>query len=291
MNNVLFVVNSLDAGGAQRILIDLAKNLDRRTYKPHILCLHQPGLYVDQVADNMEVSVLALPYRMRIREVLEVVAMIRKYEPSIVHTFLTNANRWGTIAARVGRVPIVVNSLQNCYYYETWPQKIVDRLAFSLASHAVSCSEAVRKFHVQYKRYPPRKISTIYNAVDTAQFRPAEDKSHLRTLLGIRSDAIVIGITGTLIEQKGHEYLLEAASEIRGSNGNVEFVFIGDGPLRSDLEAKAASLGLKELKDRRRQRNNIAWRNKEAIFPMSDNVFNASNVRRNHWPSHQARLE
>jgi len=246
MTRVLYIVNSLDAGGAQRTLIDLAKNLDRRKYKPHVLCLHKSGLYMDQVAVNMEVSVLALPYRMRIREILEVGAMIRKYEPAIVHTFLTNANRWGTIAARISRVPIVVNSLQNCYYYETWSQKVVDRLAFSLASHAVSCSEAVRKFHVQYKRYPPRKISTIYNAVDTAKFRPAEDKSHLRTLLGIRSDAMVIGITGGLIKQKGHEYLLEAAADLHGKNGNIEYVFVGDGPLRSDLEAKAASLGLKD---------------------------------------------
>ncbi|MGD0280524.1 MAG: glycosyltransferase family 4 protein, partial [Smithella sp.] len=74
---------------------------------------------------------------------------------------------------------------------------------------------------------------------------------------GIKADTRIIGTVGRLVEQKGHKYLIQAARNIVNKFSDVKFLIVGDGPLRSELEALAESQGLGEKINFAGQRSDI----------------------------------
>jgi glycosyltransferase involved in cell wall biosynthesis len=78
------------------------------------------------------------------------------------------------------------------------------------------------------QEFPPEKVFVVYTGVDTKKFRPASTE-----------DRPIILFVGRLVEFKGAEFLIKAASEVQRESPAVELVLIGDGPLRKDLERLA----------------------------------------------------
>jgi glycosyltransferase involved in cell wall biosynthesis len=76
--------------------------------------------------------------------------------------------------------------------------------------------------------FPAEKILVAYTGVDTMKFKPASTE-----------DRPVILFVGRLVEFKGTEFLIRAASEVQKQFPDVELVLIGDGPLRRELETLA----------------------------------------------------
>lgn len=76
--------------------------------------------------------------------------------------------------------------------------------------------------------FPAERVLVKYTGVDTGKFRPASTE-----------DAPIILFVGRLVEFKGAEFLIKAASEVQRQSPEVELVLIGDGPLRKDLERLA----------------------------------------------------
>jgi glycosyltransferase involved in cell wall biosynthesis len=242
---VVLIINSLNAGGAERTLMHIATNLEGR-YEPKILCLHEAGAYYQDVASRVESSVLGLKHRVRAAEVGALTAFLKYERPTIVHTFLRNANRWGTVAARLAGVPVTVNSLQNMYYDEGSIRLQADRLLVRGATAAVSCSEAVREFFIESKGFPAHKIRTIYNAVELSDFRERCNQSYLHELLNVQKRARFIGTIGSLIEQKGHTFLLQAFARLSARRDDLKLVLVGEGDLTTALRKQAEALGIVE---------------------------------------------
>lgn len=90
---------------------------------------------------------------------------------------------------------------------------------------------AVSKF-VQRKLleqgFPPEKTFVQYTGVDCTKFRPASTE-----------DRPIVLFVGRMVEFKGPEFLIRAASEIQRQFPAAEVVIIGDGPLRKGLERLA----------------------------------------------------
>jgi colanic acid/amylovoran biosynthesis glycosyltransferase len=79
--------------------------------------------------------------------------------------------------------------------------------------------------------FPSEKIFVQYTGIDTNKFRPASAEN-----------SPVILFVGRLVEFKGAEFLIRAASDVQKQFPAVEVVLIGDGPLRKDLEGLAKQL-------------------------------------------------
>ncbi|WP_216667673.1 glycosyltransferase [Saccharibacillus deserti] len=79
--------------------------------------------------------------------------------------------------------------------------------------------------------YPPEKVIRHYIGINTETFTPDSSIQ--------RRDAVLF--VGRLVEVKGCAYLIDAMAEVQRSNPEAELIIIGDGPLRSELEERAAS--------------------------------------------------
>lgn len=242
--SILFLANSLGAGGAEQVLINLTKHLSDRGYRVKILCLHEQGIYFDTISKNVSVKVLDLPYRIRWKEILHLKRVIASEKPTIVQCFHSNPNRWGAFAARLARVPLIITNLQNCYYSESLLSRLFNRFFFNFTTHAISCSNAVRNFHIYHKKYPASKITTIHNSVDLKHFPTKDTKSYLREELSLTDDTFLIGIVASMIPQKGHSYLLLAAKEVIREHPKAVFVLVGEGAMHNEIKAIIKSKNL-----------------------------------------------
>jgi len=90
----------------------------------------------------------------------------------------------------------------------------------------------------------PEKIVTVRSGVDFSQFeRPVRGRAG-RGELGVPADAPLIGFVGRLAEQKAPEVLLNAFAIVKGQAPQAHLVYVGEGPLRDELEQRARRMGI-----------------------------------------------
>jgi len=96
-----------------------------------------------------------------------------------------------------------------------------------------------RELKAHHRKVPDAKVTLIPGAVDLAKFRPDGSREQNRARFGIGPGPVVLTVR-RLVERMGIDLLIRAASEVPG----LRVVVGGDGPLRGELEALAASLSV-----------------------------------------------
>lgn len=165
---------------------------------------------------------------------LELHRLLRELRPDIVHTHNPKPGVYGRLAARAARVPVVVNTVHGLY---ALPE---DRLAkravvYSLERLAATCSDAelvqnpedvdtLRRIGI-----PTRKLRLLGNGVDLERFRPADaaTRARVRAELGIPEDAVVCGVVGRLVWEKGYREVFAAAAALRSRHPEVTVLVVG----------------------------------------------------------------
>jgi teichuronic acid biosynthesis glycosyltransferase TuaC len=87
------------------------------------------------------------------------------------------------------------------------------------------------------------KIRVIPNGVDVRRFYPVE-RSEARKRLGIPEEGHILVAVGALKAVKRHELLIHAVGRLVKKNPTLRLYVIGEGPLRSELEAQVEKMGL-----------------------------------------------
>ena len=188
---------------------------------------------------------------------LELTRMFRRLRPDIVHTHNPKPGLYGRLAARLAGVPFIVNTVHGLYASRTdsWAKRAV---VYALERTASLCSNAELVQNVEDVEtltaigIPARKLTLLGNGVDLTRFRPRHDPdevAHARTQLGVSTEAVVVGVVGRLVWQKGFRELFDAAAWLRTRCPNVVISVVGpedsdksDSLRSSDIEA-ARTLG------------------------------------------------
>ena len=174
---------------------------------------------------------------------LRLFIMLRTLRPAVFHANLhwTLAARSGLVAAVLARIPAIIATL-HVWVPISHPRTIaLQRLLYHGVGKYVTVSHDLSQHCLNVFRFPARKIQVIHNGIDIPHFdRPASPD--LRRVLTDGRNCHVVLIPARLDAQKGHRYLLEAATQIP----NAIFVLAGDGPARLMLEAQVQSLHLSE---------------------------------------------
>ncbi len=251
---ILFVVTTLDRGGAERQLVALVTGLDRQRFLPVVCSLSPNGPLLPGLAAQ-GVRVVSLPLRgmplqatlvqllPRLKAFVDLCAAER---PAIVHGVLFHAYVLAACAARLAGVPAVIASRRGLGYFKVRRPHylLLERLANRLTDLIVANAQAVRDHVVRQERVDPAKVQVIHNGIDPTGYDATPDPT-LRRELMISEETRVIGVVANLIHYKGHAFLLQACRRIRQERPTV-VLLIGDGPLRGRLEALAGELGIRD---------------------------------------------
>ena len=177
--------------------------------------------------------------------------ILRRGNYDIVHTHSAKAGILGRIAAAREKAPTIIHTIHGLSFHD-YQGGLRNRLyiaaeqfAARYTTHFVSVANAMSRKSLAAGIGCPEQYSTIYSGIDIEPFVHAADESAaLRKQLGFQPDDFVVGKIARLFELKGHEYLLAAAPKIVKADPRVKFLLVGDGILRSHLEAEVGRLGL-----------------------------------------------
>lgn len=244
--NVVQLIDVTGGGGAEKVLVDLALNLDRSRYNVSVCATRQARNY-QPLLDSAGVRTMVLDRRSRWEtyKMAEVVRMLRRERVHVLHTHLFGSNTWGRLLGRLARVPVIIA-------HEHWSSRgrneiWMDRLMYRLSDRILVTSEASKQIVMNREHIPARYLSVVYNGVDISKFAARDDRAAVREELGVPADAVLIGAVGRLTADKGgQDVLIRAVGEVRKTCPQVRLVMVGDGPLRPGLEQLTAQLGLGE---------------------------------------------
>jgi glycosyltransferase involved in cell wall biosynthesis len=246
--SILYFSNGRVRGGAEEHILTLLRGLDRARFRPYLAC--RPAV-AEALHGDLPSDVEQFPVSFGSpREALEgrrLVRIIRRLKVDILHSHLF----WGSLfASPVGwlcRVPVI---LETPHVREKWRKGWkasfwIDRMAGRAVTNYIAVSSANARYLIEEKRLPARKVVTIANGCDLERFdRRRECPAALKASLGVGADDPVLVVAGRLEPQKGHAVLFDAMPTIRAAFPRVCLVCVGEGSLRTQLEAQAAALGI-----------------------------------------------
>ncbi|HVW03882.1 MAG TPA: glycosyltransferase [Vicinamibacterales bacterium] len=258
---VLFIIGTLDVGGAETQLVEMARSLDAR-FAPAVCCLAAAGPLAERLHDaGVPLTTIGLysprqgrgwmrwfPAMVRLPiDILRFVVHVRTERPAVVHGVLMHAYVLGAFAARVTGVPVVVASRRSLSLFkkEKPIMRFAERLMNRWTDRIVANSEAVKRDTIETEGVPPEKVSVIYNGLDLEPYDRVTDEMirTRRAELGLRDGPVVI-VVANLIAYKGHEYFLRAWAAVCRVFPDAVALLVGDGPVRAEREADARALGI-----------------------------------------------
>jgi glycosyltransferase involved in cell wall biosynthesis/protein-tyrosine-phosphatase len=176
---------------------------------------------------------------------------LREHDIDVVHTHRYKDSVLGSIAAKAAGVPHVIRTVHGL----SEPMRGWDRAKFQIydaldratlwccADRILAVSRRMAEI-LKESGYRAHTVTHIHNGVDlrtVKAMRPSED---VRRALGIEDDEVVIGTAGRFAPVKGHAYLVRAARLVLHHEHRARFLFVGSGPLASELLESARQLGV-----------------------------------------------
>jgi glycosyltransferase involved in cell wall biosynthesis len=239
--SVMFMVSTLDYGGAETLLDNLARRLDRDRFSIGVCCTKTRGPLGERLAKEVPVYEYQMRRKWDVRIIRWLKARLLEHGADIVVTVGAGDKMfWGRLAARGANVPIVISALHTT----GWPDAIgrLNRLLTPVNDAFVGVAKSHRQYLIQTEKLPMDKVHVISNGIDTDMFRPREANRELRDSLRIPAGAPVAGIVARLGEEKNHEFFLRVAHRVRTELPTAHFLIVGDGPRRRHLEDLAGKM-------------------------------------------------
>ena len=249
---VLYVIDSLKVGGAEKLLLPLAHVAPARAFTFDVLSLAPEVATQREVLDGVRaagLNVTVLPTR-GLKDpgtLRRLVTAIRASGPHVVHAHLEYSAVLAPMAARIARRPAV------CTLHHVTPpdgrrEALKERMAVMTAGRSRALifvsSAAMEAFAERYRRNP-NTWTVLRNGIDLSQF-VAED-ANFPPELDIPSDAPVAVLVGSMRGVKGHAETIRAWPEVSARVPGARLLFVGTGPEEPHLRALVEELGLSDL--------------------------------------------
>jgi len=237
---VVLFIDSLVRGGAQRQLVELARNLDRNLFDPIVLVYHDiPQLRSDLEERDIPVVLIPKSTKADFRFLMKLVSFFRTEKPDIIHSYLKTPNMWARIAGRLAGVRRIITSERNIDIQHSVIRMSIEKILHYFSNYIAVNAEAIKYILVNKLKIPEHKIKVIYNGVDTDRFckYDVEKVKNIRASYGYGKEELVVTLPGRIEPQKNHMCLLQALYELRRYN-KIKVLFVGnevDGALKSEL--------------------------------------------------------
>ena len=252
---VAHVIHRLGTGGMENGLVNLINHMPPQRYRHAVICLHgytdfRQRIRRDDVAifDVKQCEGHDLGAYRRLYKILKTL------NPDILHTRNLSALESQMVGV-AARVKARVHGEHGRDIYDLHGQNrkynLLRKLIQPFVGHHIAVSRDLAGWLQQTVGVPSRKVTQIYNGVDSHKFHP---RNGARMALGppgfMGSDAIIIGSVGRLAPVKDFPTLIRAFHCLREQwpeqRHRLRLVIIGDGPARLECECLIAALGLGE---------------------------------------------
>lgn len=240
-------------GGAEILLLEMFRRMDRAVVEPRVVCLREEGpLAADFRAAGVPVTVLDRAGRYDLATVPRLVRLLRADATDVV---LVNhhhraALTLGRLAARLAGARAVVAAHDmdlSRVGGRVLPRHDVETLFLADALVLLAPSQGgYLHDEEQVGTRPWRRTREVVigNGIEIGPAPDAAARAAARATLGLPDTAVVLGIVARLSPQKAHGTLLRAVARLAADRPSLRLVVVGEGDERAAAEALAADLGI-----------------------------------------------
>jgi glycosyltransferase involved in cell wall biosynthesis len=236
---VFLMTNTLETGGSERQFATLSNAIRRENFEVKLGCLGRRGLFLDQIGEIAEFPPGGSLFGWHSLQARAALARYLKTQRvTLAHSFDFYSNLMMIPAARMAGVPVVVGSLRNLGNLISGRRFAALKMVLRLSDH-VMCNSGAAAQRLRDAGFPERKLSVLPNAL------PEEVFAETVPALPGQSGVVRIGMIARMNHAvKNHPCFLRVASRLAPKFPQAEFVLVGDGPLRGEVESLAGSLGI-----------------------------------------------
>jgi glycosyltransferase involved in cell wall biosynthesis len=237
---VFLMTNTLETGGSERQFVTMGNALDRQKFSVSLGCLRKFGALKNEVDRLHEFSAGGSLFGLQSwRARLALSRFLRRKRIAVAQSFDFYSNLMLIPAARFAGVPVVVGSHRQLGDLLTQGQFKAQSAAFRFCDQVVCNSWAAAR-RLQETGMREQKLTVIPNGLPDAWF------AAVPAALVHETGVVRIGLISRMNPGKGHEVFLRVAEKLTVRHPQLQFVLVGDGPLRPGLEERARQLGLSE---------------------------------------------
>lgn len=239
MKKILYLHAGAELYGADIVLLELLKNLDKNKFEPYVV-LPCDGPLVNKLRENnIWVEVIEYPilrrkyfnpkgifnyakdYLTYSKKINEIVKM---KNIDTIHTN-TMAVLEGIYIKQKSKLPLVWH-IHEIIVNPKFMNKFLSYLIAKNADEIVTVSNAVKR-HLESTGYFKKEIRVIYNGVDNKVFSPQNDSDYIRSEFNIPKDSKIVGMIGRVNAWKGQKDFLNAMEVVLDKYPNVYAMLVG----------------------------------------------------------------
>ena len=245
---VAVVVSHLTIGGAEQLLLELLRHIDRQRFDLRVFFLKEPGILGKEVLQlGFPVSTGIIRSKFDMLGVFKLTRLLKDFQTDVV--FLINHLNtlfFGVLASKLAGVRTCINWENETF--KKYPFHPLTMLGRRILHLGVDYVVAAAKGHGDYiaveEKIPCSKIRAIYNGVDPDRFQSHLGQGEARSRLRIPAQSPVVSIVAALRPDKAHHIFLRAARMVVDAIPETHFLVIGDGPQMPFLKSLAKDLNL-----------------------------------------------
>ncbi|MDU7363122.1 glycosyltransferase family 4 protein [Clostridium sp.] len=261
--NILILHAGAELYGADKVLLELLKNIDKSKYKPYVV-LPCDGILVNELKKNkIDVTVIKYPILRRkyfnimglikyIKDYIKYSIKLKKFakekEIDLIHTN-TAAVLEGILLKYILKIPQIWH-IHEIIVNPKIMHKVISFLIAKNSDEVVTVSNAVAN-HLNLTGYFKKNINVIYNGVDNNIFNPRNETDYLKKEFNISDKEIIVGMIGRVNSWKGQNDFIKALDIVIDKHKNVRGILVGgvfDGEewRMEELESNIGNLRNKE---------------------------------------------
>jgi glycosyltransferase involved in cell wall biosynthesis len=248
---VLHVVVNMNRGGAETLIMNLYRNIDRERVQFDFLVHKSQGAFEEEIT-ALGGRIHRIPYITEIghfKYIKELNKFFRKHsEYKIVHAHMDSMSGLVLEAANSAGIPVRISHSHNTQnegsilgriYKEVIKTKVATN-----ATNLLACSQSAADW--LFGKSADRAL-TIKNGVEGRRFAySCETRNRKRNELNIEKDSLLVGHVGRFYAQKNHTFVIDIFSKLKENIPNSLLLLVGEGPLKSDIEKKVKELNIKD---------------------------------------------
>ena len=226
----------------------MARAIDKRLFDPHFILLNDRHRLLDDQygsIDGVSIHIVGRRKPLDPRRLLDLIRLLRRLRPDLIHTVLPTANWWGLWAARLTGIRPCIGSLRSLHHSRRSHWYWIDRLSLRyLTDTVVVNSNTIRDNCIRVMGVRADKVHRIYNGVRIPPIPQGDRAAYLQSLGLLHLDLPIVSVLCRLEKNKSVGDILSAVRLLLDRNRPVTLVVGGAGPCLADLQLQTHRLGL-----------------------------------------------
>ncbi len=253
---VLHMLHSMNRGGAETMIMNYYRNIDREQVQFDFLLTFQGKSDYEEEILSMggriyHITPLTLTsMRGYLKDIQRFLKEHREYR--IVHSHTSSKSVFPLYISKRCKVPVRVSHSHNMalgdgtFSIKEIVRKLLRKPLRLVSTHNFGCSKEATIWLYGKKYWQTGKAKVLPNAIDAQKFSYNEEiREKYRQDFSL-NDNFVVGHVGRLQKEKNHLFLLEIFAEIAKKEEKARLVLAGEGALQKEIEQKAQFLGIEE---------------------------------------------